>query len=93
MFVAALYVKCQRLHLILQLDLLPQLFIFLGVALSLLDHSVNLLLRQAFACIGDAALGIGTCFLVTRCDIQYSVGIEGKCHFDLRLMSLGPLYA
>ena len=66
------------LEVVLGLDLLLSLLVSLFVLLSLLDKSVDLLLRKSSFLVGDGDVGSLASSLVLSSDSEDTVGIEIK---------------
>merc|ERR1719453_1032583 len=58
--------------------------IFSAILLCLLDHAVNLGLRQTTLLVGDGDLVRLSSGLVLCTDIQDTIGIDVECHLNLR---------
>src|SRR5690606_15318156 len=64
-------------------DQLLKLLVVCSVSFSILDHSLDLFIRQATGGLDDNRLLLARC-LVLGGHVQDAVGIQVECHFDLR---------
>merc|ERR1711972_1222224 len=70
---------------ILGIDTFLDLFVLISELLSLLDHFLNLLLRQPSLVISDRDFLTFASTLVLGSNIQNTIGIDFKSDLDLRL--------
>merc|ERR1719401_2981337 len=85
----ALRGAAHRVHVavegVLGVDALLDLLVLIGELLGLLDHLLDLLLRQAALVVGDRDLLALAGALVLSADVQDAVGVNLEGDFDLRL--------
>merc|ERR1719401_1576482 len=89
----ALSGAAHRVHVavegVLSVDALLDLLILIGKLLGLLDHLLDLLLRQAAFVVGDRDLLALASALVLSTDVQDAVGVDLEGDLDLGLATRG----